>query len=247
MLVSIITPTYNSVNYIEATIKSIINQTYTEWELLITDDNSFDGTWELIQQYSLIDSRIKVFKLEKNSGPAIARNNSLSNSSGRFVAFCDSDDLWYPSKLEKQLEFMLSNNFAFTFTAYQLISHKGILNKQIINVPKQIDYKSYLKNTIIGCLTVIIDKEKVGEFKMPAIRSSHDMALWLLIMKRGYKAYGLNEVLAYYRIVPNSNTSKKWRAARDVWNVYRKIERINFIKSFYYFIFYVINAILKRI
>ena len=107
-------------------------------------------------------------------------------------------------------------------------------------------YHSYLKNTIIGCLTVIIDKEKTGDFQMPNIRSSHDMALWLLIMKRGFSAYGLDENLAYYRIVSNSNTSKKWKAAKEVWDVYRKVEKLNIIFSIYNFIGYAYNAIKKR-
>ena len=108
-------------------------------------------------------------------------------------------------------------------------------------------YHSYLRNTIIGCLTVIIDKESTGDFQMPDIRSSHDMALWLLIMKRGFYAYGLDENLAYYRIVSTSNTSKKCNAAKEVWDVYRKEENLNIIYSTYCFIGYTFNAIKKRI
>ena len=116
----------------------------------------------------------------------------------------------------------------------------------IIVAPKEIDYHSYLKNTIIGCLTVIIDREKTGDFYMPNIRSSHDMALWLLIMKRGFTAYGLNDNLSYYRIVSNSNTSKKWKAAKEVWGVYRRVEKLNLLYSTICFICYIYNAIKKR-
>ena len=116
----------------------------------------------------------------------------------------------------------------------------------VIKAPKKMTYHSYLRNTLIGCLTVIIDREKTGDFEMPNIRSSHDMALWLLIMKRGFLAYGLNENLAYYRIVSNSNTSKKWKAAKEVWDVYRKVEKLNIMYSAYNFIGYVYNAIKKR-
>ena len=107
-------------------------------------------------------------------------------------------------------------------------------------------YHDYLKNTIIGCLTVIVDREKTGDFEMPDIRSSHDMALWLLIMKRGFFAYGLNENLAYYRIVSTSNTSKKWKSAKEVWDVYRKVEKLNIVYSAICFVGYVYNAIKKR-
>ena len=151
-----------------------------------------------------------------------------------------------PEKLEKQIQFMKENNYYFTFTSYIPISEDGQIKYKVISVPKVIDYVEYCKNTIIGCLTVIIDKEKVGEFRMPNIRSSHDMALWLLIMKRGFKAYGLNEVLAKYRLVSQSNTSKKWKAAKEVWDVYRKIEKLSIYKSCWYFLNYAYNAIKKR-
>jgi len=245
--VSIITPSYNSLPFIEKTINSVLKQTYKDWELLITDDCSKDCTWELLQRYSKQDERIKIFKLEKNSGAATARNNSLKNANGRFIAFLDSDDIWYPEKLEKQLAFIKKNDYAFTFTAYDQMSEQGIKLNRRISAPKSIDYNQYLRNTIIGCLTVIIDREKTGDFRMPLIKSSHDMALWLLIMKRGFIAYGLNEVLASYRLVSNSNTAKKWKAAQDVWRVYREIEQLSYITSSYLFCWYAFNAIKKRV
>ena len=159
----------------------------------------------------------------------------------------DSDDVWRKDKLEKQIKFMNDNDIAFSFTSYQPISEDGSKNYSIITAPNKMNYHSYLKNTIIGCLTVIIDKEKTGEFQMSNIRSSHDMALWLMIMKKGFFAYGLDENLAYYRIVSTSNTSRKWKAAQEVWNVYRKEEKLNIIYSIYCFIGYVFNAIRKRI
>lgn len=246
-LVSIITPTFNSNRFIGETINSVLNQTYTNWEMLITDDCSTDETFRLLEKYAAKDNRIKVFKLNKNSGAAFARNNSLLNTTGRFIAFCDSDDLWYPHKLEVQIKFMQTKNIAFSFSSYQIIDNKGSFLNKIISVPEVLEYKDYLKNTIIGCLTVIIDKSKTGYFEMPNIRSSHDMALWLLIMKRGFKAYGINQVLASYRLVSTSNTSNKWKAAKDVWKVYRQIEKINSIQSCYYFMYYSLNAFKKRL
>ena len=215
--------------------------------MLIVDDYSSDNSIELIQSIANQDSRIKLIALNDNVGAAEARNKALAQASGKYIAFLDSDDLWMPNKLEKQINFMQSKKYAFSFTAYQPISEDGSQFFSIINVPSEIDYHSYLKNTIIGCLTVMIDKEQTGDFRMPNIRSSHDMALWLELMKRGFSAYGLDESLAYYRLVSNSNTSIKWKAATEVWDVYRKVEGLNVFYSAICFIGYVYNALKKRI
>ena len=142
---------------------------------------------------------------------------------------------------------MNENEIAFSYTTYQFMSENGEDLSNIISAPEKMTYDSYLKNTIIGCLTVIIDREKSGEFEMPNIRSSHDMALWLLIMKRGFDAYGLDENLARYRIVSASNTSSKWRAAKDVWKIYREVEKLSFLYSSWCFLNYAFNALVKRI
>ncbi|WP_321317204.1 glycosyltransferase family 2 protein [Labilibaculum sp.] len=244
--VSIITPSYNSSHFIQATIQSVLKQTYTDWEMIIVDDCSKDKSIELINSLILNDDRIQLIALETNVGAAEARNIALRKAKGRFIAFLDSDDVWYPQKLGVQLDFMIRNNYEFTFSSYDLMSEDGIKLNKVINVPNTINYHQYLRNTIIGCLTVIIDKEKVGYFEMPNIKSSHDMALWLLIMKRGFKAHGINELLASYRLVSNSNTAKKWKAAADVWKVYRKIENLSLIKAVYSFVGYACNALLKR-
>jgi teichuronic acid biosynthesis glycosyltransferase TuaG len=246
-LVSIITPTYNSGLYIANTIEAILMQTYTNWELLITDDCSTDNSCEIIEIYKQKDSRIKLFRLNKNSGAAIVRNNSIQNAKGKYIAFCDSDDIWYKDKLEKQLCFMQKNNYAFTFSSYSLIdSNSKDLNK-IIHAVKSIDYNQYLKNTIIGCLTVVIDKELVGDFRMPVIKSGQDMGLWLLIMKKGIIAYGLDENLASYRVGIKSLSSNKLSKLKHVWKVYNEIEGFSITKSLYLLCFYVINALKKRL
>ena len=245
-LVSIITPSYNSSLFIKECIASVQNQSYTNWEMLIVDDFSRDNSVELIQEVAMQDSRIKLIALSSNVGPAEARNEALAHSKGKYIAFLDSDDLWLPTKLEKQIKFMKSSKCAFSFTAYQPMSEDGSKKFSVINVPSKIHYHSYLKNTIIGCLTVMIDKEQSGDLRMPNIRSSHDMALWLDIMKRGFSAHGLNENLAYYRLVSDSNTSKKWKAASEVWKVYRTIEKLSIGYSLLCFIGYSYNAIKKR-
>jgi len=243
-LVSIITPSYNSSRFIEECIDSVLSQTYDNWELLIVDDCSSDNSCEMIRKYN--DNRISLIELEKNIGAAEARNIALRKAKGKHIAFLDSDDLWESQKLEKQISFMETEDIAFSFSTYQPISEDGSRLHSIINAPKIVTYSSYLKNTIIGCLTVVINREKTGDFEMPNIRSSHDMALWLLIMKRGFDAYGFDENLARYRIVSASNTASKWHAAKDVWKVYREIEKLSFFYSSWCFLNYAFNALIKR-
>lgn len=245
--VSIITPSYNSSKFIQECVNSVIAQTYKNWEMLIVDDCSKDDSREIIRFFSDRDKRIQYFFLNKNVGAAEARNVAIRNAKGRYIAFLDSDDIWLPQKLEKQIAFMSKNSLAFTCTTYQPISENGKKTFRIIKVPKEINYNFYLKNTVIGCLTVIIDIEITGTFEMPNIRSSHDMALWLLIMKRGFSAYGLDENLARYRISSSSNTSNKIKASKDVWKVYREVEGLNLLFSLWVFLNYVFNAIKKRI
>ena len=245
--VSIITPSYNSSKFIEECIESVISQTYQEWEMIIVDDCSIDNSRKLINKYVNQDKRIRSIFLKENVGSAQARNTAIKEAEGEYIAFLDSDDLWFPEKLEKQIEFMERNDFAFSFTSYETITEDGSSNSSIIKAPVKMNYNSYLKNTIIGCLTVVINIRKTGSFLMPNIRSSHDMALWLIIMKRGFSAYGLNECLAYYRIVSTSNTSNKWKSAIEVWDVYRKVEKLNIFYSTICFICYVFNALKKRI
>jgi teichuronic acid biosynthesis glycosyltransferase TuaG len=245
--VSIITPSYNSSKFIEECVNSVVSQSYTNWELLIVDDFSKDISREVLATLVEKNKRIKLTFLDKNIGAAQARNIAIRKAKGRYIAFLDSDDIWEENKLEKQIKFMEKEDIAFSFTSYTPMSEDGSVSFPEIKAPNKIDYFAYLKNTIIGCLTVVIDREKVGSFEMPNIRSSHDMALWLLIMRRGFDAYGLNENLAKYRIVSTSNTANKWRAAKDVWKVYRQFEKLSFFYSIWCFLNYAFNAIIRRI
>ena len=245
-IVSIITPSYNSEKYLKDCIVSVLNQTFKNWEMLIVDDASSDDSRTVIEPYLKKDKRIKAFFLKKNIGPAMARNYAISKASGRYIAFLDSDDIWLPNKLKVQLDFMKLNNYSFVFSSYQVISED---NSNVINeilVPKKISYNQYLKNTVIGCLTVIIDKTKFKELKMPDLRSSHDMALWLDLLRECRFAFGIEQSLAQYRLVKSSNTSNKLKAIYDVWRVYRYYEGFSFLYTLYNFVFYLFNAIKKR-
>ena len=245
--VSVITASYNCAKFIEESIKSVLNQSYEDLELIIVDDCSTDNTEEIVNKYIKQDSRIKFYKLDKNSGAAVVRNKGLEVAKGRFIAFLDSDDIWDKEKLKKQINFMKENNYGFSFTSYRLINEDGSsLNKEII-VPSQITYNQLLKNTIIGCLTVVIDKELINNFKMPLVRAGQDTATWLSILKKGNIAHGYDEVLASYRMVKGSISSNKLKALKRTWNTYRNLENLNLIKSSYYFTHYVLNSIKKRL
>lgn len=246
-LVSIITPVYNAEKFLEDTIKSVIKQSYKNWELILVDDCSKDSSSDIIKKYKENDDRIKYIKLEKNSGASISRNIGIKNANGRFIAFVDSDDLWEEKKLEKQVEYMLENNIGFSFTSYRYMRENGEKTNKIAKAPLKIDYEGLLKNTIIGCSTVAIDKKIIGEFEMPIVKRGQDTATWLKILRKEHYAYGIEEALVNYRIVGNSLSSNKIKALKRTWNTYRNIEGLGFFKTIYVFCFYVYNAIKKRL
>ncbi|EEK47814.1 glycosyltransferase family 2 protein [Bacillus cereus ATCC 10876] len=245
-LVSIITPSYNASSFIKETIQSVQSQTYTNWEMIIIDDVSKDNTCELIKEEIKKDNRIRLIELQENRGAAIARNTGINNARGKYVAFLDSDDLWLPEKLEKQLTFMQNNDVAFSFTGYQIMNQDGTLTDKIVHVPEKINYNGLLKNTIIGCLTVMLDIEKLGKVQMPNIRTRQDTATWLKILRKGHYAYGLDEVLSKYRKVENSISSKKFKMAKMNWKLYREIEGLSILKSAWCFINYALNGVVKH-
>lgn len=242
-LVSIITPLYNSELYIERTIQSVLDQTYENWELLIIDDCSTDGGYLLVEELTKKDSRIKLFKNEKNSGAGITRNNGISKAKGKYIAFLDSDDQWLPEKLKVQVHFMEVNNIDFSFTNYQQIDENGSLLKVIDNNIEKVDYYDMLKSNWIGCLTVMYNAESLGKNYMHVIRKRQDYTLWLKLLKKTDYAYCLPEVLAIYTVRNESISSNKSDLIKYNWRVLREIEGLSFLKSIYY----LCNQILRKI
>ena len=248
-LVSIITPVYKCEKLISETIECVIKQTYTNWEMLLVDDCSPDDSAKIIKEYAKNDKRIKYIKLKENSGAAIARNTALENSKGRFIAYLDSDDLWKPEKLEKQVNFMLENNYVFTCTDYEKIDENGNSLNKIIKIPKKVNYNLFLRNTIIQTVGVMVDTSITGKevLVMPNIRRRQDAATWCQILKSGYDCYEVPENLSYYRVVKNSLSSNKFKAVKMNWYWYRKIEKLPLWKACFCFIGYAFNAVKKRI
>ena len=246
-LVSIITPVYNAERFLSDTIKSVQNQTYKNWEILLIDDCSKDNSAQIIKEFQQYDNRIKYIKLKKNSGASVSRNEGIRNAKGRFIAFVDSDDIWKPEKLEIQIKYMLKENLGFTFTSYRYMKENGELTNKIAKAPSKINYNGLLKNTIIGCSTVVIDKDIVDYFEMPLVRRGQDTATWLQILRKEKYAYGIEQDLVNYRLVGESLSSNKIIALKRTWNTYRNVEKLGLLKSSYVFCFYVFNAIKKRI
>ncbi|MGN8646375.1 glycosyltransferase family 2 protein [Gracilibacillus sp. HCP3S3_G5_1] len=236
-LVSVITPTYNSETYIRETIESVQKQTYPNWEMVIVDDGSTDQTTSIIEAYQKEDDRIRLICLEKNQGAAVARNTAIEHAQGRYIAFLDSDDQWLPEKLERQLAFMKEHDYAFTYTGYHRVQTDGDgkIKKKEVHMPAEATYKQLLKSCVIGCLTVMLDREQITDIRMSSIRSRQDYALWLNLTRRGYTAYALQEALALYRVRSNSISSNKVKMAKQNWIVYRQIEKLSFLKSMWYF------------
>ena len=244
--VSIIVPTYNSSKFVIETLKSITNQTYKNWELLITDDCSTDDTLVIINSYIKNDKRIKLFKLDSNSGAGSARNHSISQSEGRYIAFCDSDDRWKPNKLEVQIAFMKKHNCVLSYTSFDVINENNNLIRRVI-AKSIINYKLILRNNYIGCLTAIYDTKMVGKLYMPTMRKRQDWALWIKILKENNKAYGLKEVLATYMQRKNSISSNKIEMIKYTWLIYFKLLRFSVLKSIYFTLVYLLNKSLKII
>lgn len=243
---TVITPVYNAEEFLGETIESVLNQTYENFEYLLIDDCSTDSSAAIVKRYEEKDARIKYIKLNENSGAAVARNKGLKKARGRYVAFVDSDDIWYPEKLEKQLAFMQENNRGFTYTKYERISEQGeVLGTP--NFPKKLNYTGLLKNTAIACSTVVIDKNVIGDFRMPLVRKGQDTATWLQILKEHDYAYLVDEVLNQYRSREGSLSSDKFGALKRTWNTYRNLEELPLYKAIYYFVFYSLNAVKRRL
>lgn len=243
-LVSIIMPNYNSEKYIEATIKSVLAQTYQNWELLFVDDCSSDASLALADAFQ--DERIRTFSMRENGGAALARNKAIEEANGKWIAFLDSDDLWMPEKLEKQLRYMQSNDISFSYTDYEVVDENNVIVSTFRPRLDVCRYKDILKHNHIGCLTVIYDAGKLGKVLMPtnAIKRE-DMACWLSILKNGEEAHCLRECLAQYKVHSNSVSSNKLKMAKYQWQVYRKVERINVFQSVYYLASWAVMGVLK--
>lgn len=244
ILVSVITPSYNSAQFISKAIRSVLNQTFTDWEMILVDDCSTDHSVAVIQSFIEQDSRIKLISLSHNSGAAVARNRAIAAAQGRYIAFLDSDDSWLPNKLETQLKFMQDKSIAFSYSSYEKVDEQGN-SLGLMGVPAKVTYQQLLKCCVIGCLTAIYDTHQLGKVYMPLIRKRQDFGLWLRLLKKVDCAYGLQQPLAQYLVRTGSISSNKSTAAAYTWRLYRDVEQLNLGKSCYYFAHYAVRGVLR--
>lgn len=248
--VSIIVPVYRAEKYIAETIEMVKRQTYKNWELILVDDCSPDNSADIIRKLQLSDrdERIRLICKESNEGAARARNTGIEEANGKYIAFLDADDIWLHDKLEKELAFMEEKQAAFVFTAYEFGDENAVGTGKIVAVPEQLTYRRALTRTVIFTTTVMFDMTKISkkQIQMPDVESE-DTAAWWKILRAGYVAYGLNEVLAIYRRPAKSLSSNKVEAVRRIWRLYRQEEKLTVPVSMFCFCMWAIRATLRRI
>lgn len=245
-LVSIVMPSYNTGKYIKESIESVLAQTYDNWELIIVDDCSTDNSDEIIKLF-LYDSRIRYFKNEVNSGAAVSRNKALREAKGKWIAFLDSDDLWHPKKLEKQIAFMEENGYHFSYTNYVEIDEQSRLKGSFVTGPLKISKIGLYCYCWIGCLTVMYDAERIGLIQIEDIKKNNDYALWLKVCKKS-DCYLLKETLAKYRKRSGSISNHKYsKLVKWHYLLWKDAEKRNFLSAGVLTVANLIFGVIKKV
>ena len=243
-IVSIIMPAFNAAHTLLESLRSVSQQDYPYWELLVVDDGSSDNTVELVREQAFADPRIKLLRQPFNQGVAAARNAGIAAAKGRYIAFLDSDDLWLPQKLSQQLKAMQENQALVSMTAYYRFTQ--IPKWQSTSTPPNwLDYASLLKGNAIGNLTGMYDCQAIGKVYQQAIRHE-DYLMWLEVVRKAGRAYGLQEVLAAYRVSATSLSGNKIKSLQWTWQIYRHHLKLPIVQSGYLIFHYIVKAILKR-
>lgn len=226
--VSVVMPTYNSAEFVAESIDAILAQTHCNWELLITDDCSTDNTREIVAGFAQRDSRVRLLTLEKNSGAGVARNNSIREATGDYIAFCDSDDVWKPEKLKIQLSYMRKHDVDVCYGSYLIQDEDG--NITGVNICKRITTESVIKrDNTMGNLTVIYNAKKLGKVFFPTIRKRQDWALNIMLLKMCKVAHGIVDPIAYYRVRSGSISRNKKSLIKYNVQVYKEILKCNIV------------------
>lgn len=247
-LVSIVMPVHNAERYLKDAIGSVIAQTYKNWELLIIDDASTDSSKDIAIKMAEHDDRIKVYSNPTPTGyPANPRNIAIDSAQGRYIAFLDSDDVWLPNKLEHQIPFFnKDNNIAVIFSNYEKVDEELTRAARVVKAGRIIDYKTLLHGNVIGNVTAIYDTKMVGKVYFKKVRHE-DYAMWLSILKRGFKAYNTGEVVSLYRVSSASVSANKLHLLRWQWDIYRKVEKLSLLSSIYYYANYAVRGFIKSL
>lgn len=244
-LVSVIMPIYNAEKYLADTLNSIFAQDYKNIEIVLVDDCSKDNSAWIISKQQQEHPEIVYYLQEKNMGAGAARNKALELAKGQYVAFLDSDDIWMPEKTNRQLDLMKRKNSPFSYTAIEMMDEKGVTTKGKRNIKETCDYRYLLHNTVIATSSVVIDRTVLGDFRMPLRRGGQDYATWLMLLRNGAVACGINEVLVRYRVASGSLSSNKFKSIKQVWEIQTQDEKINKFSAFFHVLCFSFNAFKK--
>lgn len=243
-LVSIIMAAYNAEKTIELAIESVLNQTYSNFELLVINDCSKDGTAKLVEDFSAKDNRVRLISNEKNSGVSFTRKHGLEEANGSWIAILDSDDAWAPEKLEKQIELQNRTNADLLFTGSAFMDSEGRPIDWYLHAPAEATYRQLLKQSVLSNSSALVRKELYAKHYAVGDGMHEDFAIWLSILKEGKKAYGVDEPLLIYRIAKSSKSGNKIKAAKMNWNTYRYVG-LNVVEAAYYEAWYMFKNVMK--
>jgi teichuronic acid biosynthesis glycosyltransferase TuaG len=244
-LVSVVTPVWNAEATLAETVASVRAQSLADWELLLVDDASGDGSRDLARALAAADPRIRLIERATNGGAAAARNDAIRAARGRLIAFLDADDRWYPDKLARQTGFMAAGGHGLVFSGYRRVATDGT-PLGVVRPPARVSRDQLLRGNVIGCLTAVYDTEVFGKVEMPPLRRRQDYGLWLTLLKSVPYAHSLPEALADYRVRPGSLSGGKLGAARDTWTLYREVEGLGRARAGWYLAHNLARALAKR-
>ena len=242
---SIVITAYNAHRTLRETLDSVLAQTFSDYEVWVVNDCSTDDTRQIIEEYMHLDARVHLLNNEKNLGAAESRNCGMQQATGEYIAFLDSDDVWLPEKLEKQIAFMEKTGSDIGYCSYRFIDEEGQPIKKPYIVPARTDYKKMLGENVIGLSTAMIRGELKEHYRMRADFYCEDYVFWMDLLKDGKVAAGLTEVLSLYRIRQDARSSNKKHVAKMRYRILRRYLKLNFIQAFYYFMIYFVKALKK--
>lgn len=244
-LISVIMPAYNADRYIAEAVDSVRMQTYKNWELLVLDDGSADRSCQIVQALAKEDSRIRLIKNETNMGVAHTRNRGFDLCKGSYVALLDADDLWHPTKLEKQLALLEQTEAHLAYSSYAIVDSQGQRVKGDYLVPEAVSFRELLKENVIGCSAVLLRGELLQKYRFQTDFFHEDYVLWLQLLQDGYRAVGCGEVLLSWRFAENSRSFNKKKAAKNRWRIYRDYLHLPLYKSLWAFGHYALRSLRK--
>jgi glycosyltransferase involved in cell wall biosynthesis len=244
-IVSIVTPVYNAARWLPETFATVRAQTLTDWEQILVDDGSTDGSRDLIEAAAAEDPRFRSLRTSGREGPSVARNLALEAARGRFIAFLDADDLWLPEKLARSVDWILTHGYGFIYHDYRHMSQDGALFGPLITGPEVLDFRTlHTRRGTGGCLSMVIDRERVPGLRFPEGHRNinEDFIAWLSIIQQGVNGRRLPADLGRYRISANGRSSNKRKAVIDAWRIYREFSKLPFMRAALWWTFYVWNS-----